>query len=109
MYTAMGNDECTEMQLKLQNLQDPLVFAITLTVGGTSLNITAGNHAVITQNFWEWNERQSVFVDVVRLEQNRVQHAWLLNTGHRGYNDCASDLHQYSRVARMRLLHSVIS
>jgi len=48
MYAEMGNDECTEMQLKFQDSQNPSVFITTPKVDGTGLNLTAAKHAVIT-------------------------------------------------------------
>jgi len=48
MYAEMGNDERTEMQIKFQDSQNPSVFITTPKVGGTGLNLTAANHAVIT-------------------------------------------------------------
>jgi hypothetical protein len=50
-YGEMGNDECTEIQLKFQDSPNPSVFVTTPKVGGTSRNFTAANHAVITQKF----------------------------------------------------------
>jgi len=51
MFVEMGNDERTEMQLKFQDSPNPSVFVTTPKVGGTGLNLTAANHAVITQKF----------------------------------------------------------
>jgi len=96
MYAEMGNDECTEMQLKFQDSRNPSVFITTPKVGGPGLNLTAANHAVITEKFWVLNEQRQAFARVVRLGQNRVPHTWLLNTGPGGYDDRASDLHQHS-------------
>jgi len=55
MYADMGNDECTEMQLKFQDSQNLSVFVSTPTVGGTGLNLTPSHHAVISQMFWVLN------------------------------------------------------
>jgi len=52
MYAEMGDDERTEMQLRFQDSRNPSVFITMPRVGGTSLNLTAANHAVITQKFW---------------------------------------------------------
>jgi len=101
MYAEMGNDECKEMQLKFQDSPNPSVFVITPKVGGTGLDLTAVNHAVIPQKFWVLNEQRQAFTRVVRLGQNRVPHTWLLNTGPNGYDNRASDLHQLSGVAQM--------
>jgi len=109
MYAEMGTNERTEMQLKFQYSRNPSVFVMTPTVGGTSPNLTAANHAVITQKFWVLNEQRQVFARVVRLGQNRVPHAWLLNTGPGGYDNCVSDLNQLSGVAQMKVLHSLMS
>jgi hypothetical protein len=81
MYAEMGNDERTEIQLKFEDSPNPSVFVTTPKVGGTGLNLTAANDAVITQNFWVLNEQRQAFARVVRLGQNRVPHTWLLNTG----------------------------
>jgi len=78
-------------------------------VGGTGLNLTAANHTVITKKFWVLNEHHEAFARVVRLEQNRVPHTWVLNTGPNGYDNSASDPHQLSGVAQMRVLHSLMS
>jgi len=61
MYAEMGNDERTEMQLKFQDTRNPSVFIPTPKVGGTGLNHTAANHAVITQTFWVLNEQRQAF------------------------------------------------
>jgi len=84
MYAEMGNDERTEMQLKFQDSPNPSVFVTTPKVGGTGLNLTAANHAVMTQKFWVLNVQRQAFAWVVRLGQNKVAHTWLLNTGPNG-------------------------
>ena len=98
-YAEMGNDECTEMQLKFQDSRNPSLFIITPKVGGTGLNHTAANHAVITQKFWILNEQRQAFARVVRLGQDQVPHTWLLNTDPGGSDNHASDLYQQSGVA----------
>jgi len=109
MYAEMGNKESTEMQLKFQDSPNPSVFVTTPKVGGTGLNLTAANHAVMTQKFWVLNEPLQAVARVVRLGQNRVPHTWLLNTGPNGYDNRASDLHQLSEVAQMRVLHGLMN
>jgi len=109
MYSELGNNERIEMQLKFQDSPDPSVFVTTPKVGGTGLNLTAANHAVITQKFWVLNVQRQAFVQVVWLGQNRVPHTWLLNTGPNGYDNRASDLYQLSGVAQMRVLHGLRS
>jgi len=109
MNSEMGNDEHTEMQLKFQDLPNPSVFVTTPEVGGTGLNLTAANNAVITQMFWVLNQQRQSFARVVRLGQNRVPHTWLLNTGPNGYDNRASVLHQLSGVAQMRVLHGLMN
>ena len=109
MYAEMGNDEQTEMQLIFQDSQNPSVYVTTPKVGGMGPNLTAAIHAVITQMIWVLNEQQQAYARVVRLGQNRVPHTWLLNTGPCGYDNCASDLHQHSGVAQMRVLHGPMS
>jgi hypothetical protein len=73
------------------------------------LNLRAENYAVKTQKFCVLNEQRQAFAWVVRLGQNRVPHAWLLNTGPSGYYNRASDLHQLSAVAQMKVLHGLMS
>jgi hypothetical protein len=109
MFAEKGNDERTEMQLKFQDSPNPSVFVTTPKVGGTGLNLTAANHAVITQKFWVLNEQHQAFARVVRLGQNRVPHTWLLNTEPNGYDNRASHLHQLSGVAQMRVLHGLMN
>ena len=72
MYAEMGNDECTEMQLQFHDSRNPSEFVTTPKVGGTGLNPTAANHAVITPKFWVLNKQRQAFAQVVRLGQNRV-------------------------------------
>jgi hypothetical protein len=38
-----------------------------------------------------------------------VSHTWLLNTGSGGYESRASDSHQHSGVAQMKVLHGLMS
>jgi len=109
MFAEMGNDERTEMQLKFQDFPNPSVFVTTPKVGGTGLNLTAANHAVLTEKLWVLNEQCQAFARVVRLGQNRVPHTWLLDTGPNGYDNRASDLHQLSGVAQMRVLHGLMN
>jgi len=70
MYAEMSNDERTEMQLKFHDSRNPSVFITTPKVGGTGLNLTAANNAVITQKFWVLNEQWQAFARVVWLGQN---------------------------------------
>jgi hypothetical protein len=65
MFAEMGNDEGTEMQLKFQDCPNPSVFVTTPKVGGISHNLTAANHAVITQKHWVLNEQCQAFARVV--------------------------------------------
>jgi len=109
MYAEMGNDECTEMQLKFQDSRIPSELITTPKLGGTGLNLTAANRAVITQKFWVLNEQRQAFAQVVQLGQKRVPHSWLLNTGPGGYDNRTSDLHQRSAVAHMSVLHGLMS
>jgi len=109
MYAKMDNDEHTETQLKFQDSRNLSVFTTTPIVGRTGLNLTAANHAVITQKFWVLNDQRQAFAQVVRLGQNQVLHTSLQNTGHGGSDNCATDLHQHSAVAHMRVLHGLIS
>ena len=78
-------------------------------MGAIGVKLTAANHAVITQMFWVMNEQCQAFGWVVQLGQNRVPHTRLLNTGPSGYDYRASDFHQLSGVAQMRVLHGLIS
>jgi SNF2 family DNA or RNA helicase len=70
MYAEMGNDERTEMQLKFQDSRNPSVFVTTPKVDGTIPNLTAANHAVISQKFWVLNKQRPAFARVVWLGQN---------------------------------------
>jgi hypothetical protein len=109
MFAEMGNNEHTAMQLEFQDLPNPSVCVTTPKVGGTGLNRTTANHAVITQKFWVLNEQHQAFARVVQPGQNRVPHTWLLNTGPNGYDNRASNLYQLSGVAQMRVLHGLIN
>jgi len=109
IYAEMGNDERTAMQLKFQDSRNPSVFVTTPNGGRTGLNLTAANHAVITQKFWVLNEQWQAFAWVVQLGQNRVPHTWLLNTGPGGYDNHTSDLHQLSGVAERSVLYGLMS
>jgi hypothetical protein len=109
MYAEMDNGERTEMKLKFQDSPHPSVFVTTPKVGGPGLNLTAANHAVITQKFWVLNEQCQAFARVVQLGQNTVPHTWLLNTGPGGYDNRASDLHPLSGVAQRSSLHGLMS
>jgi len=87
MHADMGNNGRTEMQLKLQDSRNPSVFVSTPAVGGTSLNPTTTNHAVITQKFQVLNKQRQAFALVVGLWQNRVPHTSLLKTGPGDYDN----------------------
>jgi hypothetical protein len=65
MFAEMGNDKCTEMQLKFQDSPNPSLFVTTPKVDGTGLNLTAANHEVITQKFWVLNEQRPAFARIV--------------------------------------------
>jgi len=109
MYAELGNDERSETQLKFHDSPNPSAFVTTPKVGWTGLNLTAANHAVITKKFWVLIEQRQAFARVVRLGQNGVPHTWLLNTGPGGYDNRASDLHQLSGVAQMKVLDGLMS
>jgi hypothetical protein len=109
MSAEMGIDERTEMQLKFQDSPNPSVFVTTPKVGGTGLNLTAANHAVMTQKLWVLHEQHRAFARVVRLVQNIFPQTWLLNAEPNGYDNRPSDLHQLSGVAQMRVLHGLVS
>ena len=109
MYADMGNDERKGMQLKFHDLPNPSVFVTTPEVDGTGLNRTTANHVVITLKFWVLNGQHQAFAQVVQLGKNIVSHTWLLNTGPGGYDNRASDLHQLSGVAPIRVLHGLMS
>jgi hypothetical protein len=109
MYSEIGNNERTKMQLKFQDSSNPSVFVTSSKVGGAGCNLTAANHAVITQKFQVLNEQWQAFAWVFQLGQNRVPHTWLLNTGPNGYDNRASDLHHLSGVAQMRVLHGLMN
>jgi SNF2 family DNA or RNA helicase len=65
MYAAIGNDECTAMLPKFQDLPNPAVFVTTRKVGWAGFNLTAARHAVITQKFWVWEEQWQTSAGVV--------------------------------------------
>jgi hypothetical protein len=100
MYADMGNDEHREIHLKFYDSRNPSGFTTTPNLGGTDLNHTPTNHAVITQKFWILNEQGQAFARVVRLGQNRVPHTLSVNTGHGGYDNCVSDLHKHSELCK---------
>jgi hypothetical protein len=108
MYAEMGNEKRTEMQLKLQDSRNPSVFITTLKAGGTGLNLTAANHAVITHKFWVLNKQRQAFARVIWLGQNPVPHAWLRYMGSGVYDHRASDLHRHSGVVQIRVLHDLM-
>jgi len=72
--------------------------------GGTGLNLTVASHAAMTQQFWVLNQQRQAFAPVGQLAQGSVPHTWLLNTGHGGYYNHPSNLHQHCRVAQMGVL-----
>jgi len=109
MYAEMGNDKRTEMQLRFQDSPNPSLFVMTPKVGWTGLNLTPANHAVINQKFWVLNEQRQAFAQVVWSGPNGVPHTCSLNTDPGGYNNRASDLHQLTGVAQMRVLHGLMS
>jgi len=108
-YEEMGNNECTQMQLKFEGLPNHSGFVTTSKVRGTGIYLTAANLAIISQKFCILNEQCQGFVQVVQPGQIRVPHTWLLNTGPSGYDNRASDLHQHSGVGRLRVLHGLMS
>jgi hypothetical protein len=55
--SEMGNDEHTEMQLKFNHSPNHSVLETTAQVGGAGLNLTAANHAQITEQFLAFNEQ----------------------------------------------------
>jgi hypothetical protein len=71
MYAEMGKNECTEMQITFQNVQNPMLLVTIPEVSGTGVNLTATKNAVITHMFWKWNQQHKSFAKVVRLGQNR--------------------------------------
>ena len=70
MFAEIGNDDCTEMQLKFQDLRNPSLFVTTPKVGGTRLNLSAVNVAEISQKLWVCNEQWQAFAQVVGPGQN---------------------------------------
>jgi hypothetical protein len=109
MYTEMDLQERTDKQLWFQDSRNPSIFITTPKIGSTGLNLTAANHAVITQRFWVLNEQQQAFAQVVQFGQNCVLHTWLLHTGPDSYDDQVSELHQRSEVAKMRVRHGLMN
>jgi len=109
LYAEMGNDQRTEMQLIYWDSRNPSVFVTTPKVPGIGLNLTAANHAVITQTIWVLNEQRQAFAWVVQLGRNRVPHTSFLNMGPGGYGHCVSDLHQHTGLAQMWVQHGLRS
>jgi hypothetical protein len=67
MNAVLGNDDRAKTQLKCQQSHIPSVLVTTPNVGGTGQNLTAANHAVITQKFWVLYNQRQVFAQVVWL------------------------------------------
>jgi hypothetical protein len=65
MYSEMGNDERTDMQLTFQHSSNPSVFVTTPTVGGTGVNLTAEKHVVIAQKFRVLNDHWQAFAPIL--------------------------------------------
>jgi hypothetical protein len=70
MFTEMGNDEQTVLQLKSHDSRNPAVFLIIPTVGGTGPYLTAANNVVVTQMISGLKEQQQVFARVAQVGQN---------------------------------------
>jgi len=92
MYAAMGNDECTEMELKFQDSGNPSVFVTTPKVGRAGANLTTAKNVLLTQKFWGLNEQWQAFAKVVRQGVKTVPHTWLLHTGPGVNNNRVSNL-----------------
>jgi hypothetical protein len=54
------------------------------------------------------NEQRQLFARTIRLQQNWVSHTCWLNTCPGDYDNHASDLHQHSGVAQMRVLDGLM-
>jgi len=63
----MGNDECTEMQLKFEYSLISSLFVTTPKLGATDPNPTAADHEVSTQMFWALNQLCQAFPQDVQL------------------------------------------
>jgi len=109
MYAEMGHNEGTEVQLKFHDWKNPSEFVTTPTICGTGLNLTAGNHMALSQQFWVLNEQRQAFARVFWLGLNIVPQTWLLNTRLSGYDNIASDLNQHFGVSQVRVLHGLMS
>jgi len=108
MYAEMGNDERTEMQLKLQDSPNPCVRNYTQSGWDrpqSHVSKPCGNNSEDLGVQWA----VASLARVVRLGQNRVPHTWLLNTGPNGYDNRATDLHQLSGVGQMGVLHGLMN
>jgi hypothetical protein len=81
----------------------------TWSVGGIDLTHTVANYGVLTQKFWILNAQWQAFPQVVLWGQHSILQTWLLYTGPGGYCYSASNLHRYSRVAQLSVLHCMIS
>jgi len=108
MYAEMGNDEYTQMWLKFQDSWNPSGFVTTPKLGGTGLTFIDANDSVMAQMFWVLNEQRQAFAQVVWLGQHRVPQTWHLNMSPGGYDNWASDLHQHSGVAQIKVLEGLM-
>ena len=84
----MGINECTEMELLLQNSQYPCVSGTIPAVGGAGTNSSAANQVAITQTFSVLNKLYQAFLEVFWLGHNRVHHTSKLDMSTGGPNNC---------------------
>lgn len=109
MFAEIGNNECTEMQLKGQDSQNHTVSINTPTAGRIGFNLSAANHTVVNWKFWVWNVQCLIFAPDVSLGQNQFPQVRLQNTGPAGNTHSGCDHHQRSgelQVAGINLLMS---
>jgi len=90
MNTEMGNDECTEMQIKSQDSLNPSVFNTTPYVEGRGLNPKAPNNIVGTYTIWVVNGQDQAFVHIVRIGQITFPYPWLSTMFPSGYDTSGS-------------------
>ena len=72
LLSAINNtQERTDIINKFSNVHKPAVLIMTPAIGGTGLNLTAVDHVVIMQKFWNLNEQCQAVARVHRLGQKR--------------------------------------
>jgi hypothetical protein len=109
MYSELGNDQQTAMQLIFQYSPNPSVFSTTPKVRGMGLNLTAGDNGGKTQMFYVLNMQCQECAQVVRLWQKSITHTALLKSGPNIKHNRVGDLHQCSGVGQTSVLNHPMS